>query len=270
MSAMRIAGCTQKTLDRFTFCGSHVHCYKSDKLKKAMLAGDFCRNRNCAPCAMARSRLIRANLIPFVRERTVRFITFTLKHTERPLSTQVTRIWRCFKTLRTRPEWKEHVLGFCAFLEVKRISKAHAWHVHLHVLAEGSWWEQKELSRLWLECTGDSMIVDIQRKGTPEQMANYGAKYASKPINAGDMETELVHAEAIHELNHRRLWLIGGTWKGSLKLLAKGTDPGDWELVCSANTLFAEAARGNEAAACIVQHLLTGASLDEVPQLDTS
>lgn len=270
MKAMRLAGVSDKTLDRFAFCGSHCHVWESAKLQKCMIAGDFCRNRNCAPCAVARARSIQANLVPFIRDRRVRFLTLTLRHTTRPLSTQITRIWRSLKTLRSTPEWQANVRGFCAFLEIKRNPAMHQWHVHLHILCEGQFWEQKEISRLWLEATGDSMIVDIQAKGTPEGMANYAAKYASKPISAGDMETPLVHAEAIVALQHRRLWLIGGIWKGHLKLLAKTEDPGDWQLVCSANALFSAAASGNPQAANIVQNLLNGTPLDEQLEIDTS
>lgn len=191
-----------------------------------------------------------------MRERRVRFLTLTLKHRERPLSTQITRLWRCFKTLRTTQQWKDNVLGFCAFLEVKRNPNRHSWHVHLHILIEGQWWDQKEISRLWLEATGDSLIVDIQSKGTSEQMARYGAKYASKPISPGDMETASVHAEAIIALGRRRLWLIGGIWKGKLKLLTKGEDPGDWQLVDSADALFARAASGDPIALQVIDKLL--------------
>lgn len=223
-----------------------------------MVAGDLCKSRWCVPCATARSKLIQRNLVPFVRERKIRFITFTLKHKDRPLSTQVTRIWRCFKELRTTAEFKQNVLGFVAFLECKRNPQRHTWHVHLHVLAEGSFWDQKEISKLWLEATGDSMIVDIQAKGTSATMAYYGAKYASKPINPGDMESAAIHAEAIFHLARRRLWLIGGIWKGKLKLLAKGEDPGDWKLICSVNSLFERGRAGEAEALSIIQRLLCG------------
>lgn len=268
LEALRIAGKSSKQLARFTDCGSLCHIWESKSLDKRTIRGNFCKSRECAPCAIARSRLIQSNLVPFVQERNVRFLTLTLKHRDRPLSTQITRLWRCFKTLRTTPEFKSNVLGFCAFLEVKRNPKTHLWHVHLHILLEGQWWDQKEISRLWLEATGDSMIVDIQNRGTPQQMAHYGAKYASKPINSGDMETPAVHAEAILGVGRRRLWLIGGAWKGHLKLLARGEDATDWVLIDSANALFARAANGDLEAIAVIESLISPTK--HKPNIDSS
>lgn len=265
---MEVAGCTSKQISRFIDCGSNCHLWHSPSLDRATITGNLCRSRHCKPCATARSRLIQSNLIPFCRNRRLRMLTVTLKHRERPLSTQITRIWRCFKTLRTNEEWKTNVVGFCAFLEVKRNPRSHTWHVHLHILTEGQYWQQKEISRLWLEATGDSMIVDIQSKGTSASMASYGAKYASKPIDAGDMETVAVHAEAIHAIGRRRLWLIGGTWKKHLKLLAHGDDPKDWQFVESANALFARAAAGDGPAREIVSRLV--GDREHLPNSDTS
>lgn len=153
-------------------------------------------------------------------------------------------------------------------MEVKRNPKSGTWHVHFHILIEGSWWDQKEISRLWFESTGDSYIADIQRKGTAEQMASYGAKYASKPINSGDMESAAVHAEAIIALGSRRMWLIGGTWRKHLRLLARGEDPGDWEFVATANSLWDRAADGEEAAISVIAKLVH--ACERSPNIDSS
>jgi len=182
-------------------------------------------------------------------------LTLTLKHREKPLGQQITRIWRCFATMRREGCWKRHVHGFVAFLEVKHSRRTRCWHVHLHVIAEGTYFPHSTLRDDWHAATGDSQIVDIQMKGTAASMAAYGAKYASKPVNAGDMETAEIHAEAIAGIGRRRLWLIGGTWKGKLDLLEKGEDPGDWEYIGPANALFEEFAAGDENAVRIVTEL---------------
>jgi hypothetical protein len=268
MQALELAGATENQLNRFLQCGHNCSLYYSAKLDRMCVRGDFCKNRNCAPCANARSSLIRSNLVPFIKNRNVRFLTLTLKHKNRPLSTQITRAWRCLKNLRSTPEWKHNVLGGCCFMEVKRNPRTHTWHVHFHCLIEGQYWDQKEISRLWFEATGDSYIADIQRKGTAQQMAAYGAKYASKPISAGDMESAVEHAEAIISLGRRRLWLVSGTWRKHLKLLARGEDPKDWEFITTANSLFDRADAGDPLALRMITKLL---NLEEqTPNVDSS
>lgn len=198
-------------------------------------------------------------------------MTLTLKHSQKKLGNQLTRIWRCFKELRTTAEWKQNVQGFCAFLEAKWSPRTRCWHVHLHILIEGQFWDQKEIKSLWHAVTGDSMIVDIQAKGSAASMAYYGAKYASKPLDAGSMESPEQHADAITQFGSRRLWLIGGSWKGELKLLAKGTDPKDWEYVGTANSLFVDGKLGRPEALALIEELLGSTlALPEPPPRDSS
>lgn len=253
--AMEAAALSPKTVRRFDDCGRHSHLYVSPSTGKHSIRGDFCKCRTCAPCAAARSRLISSNLIDFLGDRTTRFLTLTIKHHNAPLPQLLTRIWRSFKLLRTEAGWKENVDGYAAFLEVKWSERSKWWHVHLHVLLEGKWWDAREISRLWHACTGDSFIIDIQAKGTNASRAYYASKYASKPFDPAGIPSFERLTEAVQCLHRRKLWQVGGTWK-SLRLLAKpDATVTDWQHVCSLNQLFNDARSGNPAAIALVNDL---------------
>ncbi|KKM62827.1 hypothetical protein LCGC14_1517790, partial [marine sediment metagenome] len=95
-------------------------------------------------------------------DREVRFITLTLRINWEPLGDQVTRLMRCFARLRRRVLWKSTQFGGVAFLELKRRPHNHTWHPHVHIISEGLWIEKRDLSKAWLEITGDSFIVKVK------------------------------------------------------------------------------------------------------------
>lgn len=254
-SAMEAAELPPATLARFDACGRHCHLYHSPSTGKHQIRGDFCKCRTCSPCAAARARLISSNLIAFLGDRHTRMTTLTIAHKNAPLPSLITRVWKSFKLLRTHAEFQRSMVGWAAFMEVKWSTRSNWWHVHLHILSEGSWWDQRELSALWHTCTGDSYIVDIQAKGTNASRAYYASKYASKPFDAGGIPTPELLADAVRYLHRRKLWQVGGCWK-PLRLLAKPKPTvTDWEHVCSLNALFADARRGVPQATALVEQL---------------
>lgn len=254
--AMEEAGQSAKTLTRYDSCGAHAHLYTSASTGKHSIRGDFCKCRTCIPCGVARARLISSNLIDFLGDRHTRMTTLTIKHNNAPLETLITRVWRSFKLLRNEPEFDVKMRGWAAFLEVKWSTRSNWWHVHLHILSEGSWWDQRELSSTWHKCTGDSFIVDIQAKGTNASRAYYASKYASKPFDAGSIPDFEKLTDAVRNLHRRKLWQVGGTWK-PLRLLAKPKCTiTDWVYACSLNTLFNDAREGNPHAKELVSQLL--------------
>lgn len=253
--AMIDAGWTDKQLARFQDCGSMCSLWRSKSTGDPFIMGNFCKCRTCAPCQAARAALVRGNVAQHIAGRTVRFITLTLKHREWPLRKMIARLKVCFKALRKEEEWKQHVRGFAAFLECKHEPRSNSWHVHYHILAEGSLWMQRDISNLWLQVTGDSMIVDIRAVNDAAGGAYYAAKYATKPYDAGAFKDPMVLAEAVRELARCRLWIIGGTWKGKLRPLATSPLPDDLEFIGTLNTLFDDAERGDESAQALIQEL---------------
>lgn len=251
-------GATEATLRRFIECGQGCQVFFSPSEQRLILSSASCRNRMCVPCAAARRSQIANNLASFCESKHVRLMTLTLAHHNAPLPDLVTRLWASFKALRKREDWKSHVKGFAAFVEIKWSDRSKWWHVHLHVLCEGVWWGQKELANAWHTVTADSMIVDIREVKTDEGI-RYASKYASKPLALADIPSEH-RVAAIQALHHRRLWLVGGDWKSECKLLSTRPLPADLQLVGSLSSIINDAQCGNASAVEILTAILGGAA----------
>jgi hypothetical protein len=114
-----------------------------------------------------------------------------------------------FHYLRRLKMWKEHVTGGASFLEVKRT--AEGWHVHVHVLMEGSYFPKEWLSKLWENVTRDSKIVDI-RQPQNEDAAMYCAKYAAKGWSSETTMKTPILRDLIAGMLGRRTVLAFGSW----------------------------------------------------------
>jgi hypothetical protein len=218
--------------NHFDNCGSACFVQRSPSTDRLRLSANHCHHRFCLACGQTRSRLIARNLVKHIDGRATRFITLTLKHRDEPLKDQVTRAMRCFRNLRSCKLWKESVTGGACFIEIKRSKNGKFWHPHLHILAEGSFIEQRKLSAQWLLVTGDSNIVDIRFVREAGYIANYVAKYASKPLDLSIFGEADWLDEAIMSLHGRRLCTTFGKWRG-VELEEKPEDPKDWETICS-------------------------------------
>jgi len=59
------------------------------------------------------------------------------------------------------------------FYVVQATNKGKGWHLHLHVLFDGFFIDQKALARAWLDITGDSFVVDIRKVTDPGTAVRY-------------------------------------------------------------------------------------------------
>lgn len=76
------------------------------------------------------------------------------------------------------------------------------------------------MSRLWLQLTGDSYVVDVQLVDSAGKAASYLTKYLSKGS---------IQREKLEELGFKRLWSRSAGWPGE-KMQLKQTLVG-WEKV---------------------------------------
>jgi hypothetical protein len=129
---------------------------------------------------------------------------------------------------------------------LKRSSPKHGaqWHPHLHIVTEGTYIEQKALSRAWHEVTGDSSIVDIRRVADSGDVSRYVCKYVTKPADATIFPVPDRLDEFICAIGGRRLCLTFGTWRG-FKLDADPQDVATWVTIGSVETLRNDAAAGD-------------------------
>lgn len=169
-----------------------------------------CRDRLCPLCAAARSRQMADRIAKAVREAdSLRFVTLTFKHTDAPLREQLDRLYDAYRELRRSPEWKRHVYGSVATIEVKRSEDGTAWHPHLHVLTDGVFWDQSDLARVWKRITGDSPIVWISAVPHRKKIIAYVAKYAGKPADMHGWEPGWIR-EYAHAVHRRRMLITAG------------------------------------------------------------
>lgn len=199
--------------DAFANCGSSLFLNSSgDDL---VLTSNHCHDRLCQPCQTARRALLVANVTEAIAQSrlTTRFLTLTLRAREARLLDQLQRITDCFKCLRRRKFWKESIIGGAFFIECKLGANSGAWHVHLHVLVESHFIDQRTLSSEWLAVTGDSYIVDVRAITNPEKRAAYVTKYATKPADASVIRSPDALQEFVTAIKGKRLFQCFGTWK---------------------------------------------------------
>lgn len=249
--AMMSADVPESRLGRFETCGKHAWVMRSkDDPSRYCIVSDHCHDRFCLPCASGRSHTIARNVLSLISTKKVRFITLTLRAKSEPLDLALSRLNAAFSRLRTRKLWARGVTGGVAFLEVKRSENADRWHVHLHILAEGTYIDKTRLSRAWHEITGDSFVVDIRLVKDLDVAARYITKYASKPLDK-TVTSSLDHTiEAIKALKGRRLCSTFGAWQG--EALTARTDTEEWECVAPLLDLLERKAAGDLVATGII------------------
>jgi len=252
--ALRRTHQSPNRLDRFAQCGSACVVEWSKTLQTARLRANFCRDRLCVPCGRARSRQVANALIKESTGRTVRFATFTLRHSRTPLRDQIDRLYRSFSALRRRAWFKSNTAGGVAVLETK-IGIDGLWHVHLHTLLVGQYLDQKTLSEEWHAVTGDSYIVDVRRIDGDHGAIKYVAAYVGKPMDA----TVTQHAEALDEfviaIRGRRVVNTWGCWS-RLDLDPDTSETAtDWLPVASLRQLINDARGGDRFAQAMLLSL---------------
>lgn len=211
-AAMLRCGVSCRRSQHFADCGSSLWLMKDGATLE--LASNHCHDRLCLPCQKQRQSAVVEGIILKMldSDAACRFVTLTLKHSDAPLSVQLERLTASFKSLRKHPEIAPHLTGGAWFIEVKLSKDKSRWHPHLHVIAAGDFIHARDLSRCWLQVTGDSYITDIRAIGSIKDRAMYVTKYATKPLHN---EVTLIPAkldEFVVAIKGKRLYQCFGTW----------------------------------------------------------
>jgi len=244
-TCLMLAGESPHTVQRFAQCGSNAWILRSqDNPDRYRLAAFHCKHRFCLACQRELRRVVAANLLDRLDGRSVRFITLTVRHMKADpsderasLNRTIDHLYASFQKLRRTAGWKAHVTGGVAFLEIK--ATAAGWHPHLHILVQGRYFPQKELSHLWFTVTGDSYVVDI-RDVSSSDAVTYTVKYCTK-INVGLTDYQLI--DLICALRRRRTFTCFGCWtKWHLTTPVKTDEV--WEFLYPLHEVIAAADRG--------------------------
>ncbi|MEE9221818.1 MAG: protein rep [candidate division NC10 bacterium] len=226
-------------------CGSNAWLVQSDSEHRDFsLRSDCCHDRWCPACAKTRASVIRHNIQPLIENKTARFITLTLKHTNEPLTGRIDRLFRCFTKLRKLKLWKHAVDGGAAFTEVKINEQTMRWHPHIHAIAIGRYLPLDRLKSAWLAITGNSHIVDIRIIKDPGKVAAYVTKYVTKPADNNLYRVPEALDEAIVAMRGRRLVATFGSWRAVALLHWEARD--EWRAVLEWPEFMQRIREGNQ------------------------
>lgn len=243
----------------FADCGHASYVLKSDDTPpRYRISGSHCHDRFCVPCANERSCTIAHNVMDFLELKTVRFVTLTLKHQNRPLSDSLDHLYSAWKHLRKSIHWRRRVFGGIAFIEIKHSTITDCWHPHIHALISGRYFPQAMLSDAWNRASGGSSIVDIRAVNGSKHVSRYVTKYASKPLNHTFQHEPYLLEEAIVALKGRRLCMTFGSYR-TIKLTDSMPEDG-WEQISTLDELIQQAATGDEIAIAILVNLNANAA----------
>lgn len=243
--AMLSSGASLFRINRFVDCGADAYvCVDHDDPTHVSVRSLNCHDRFCVPCNVARGRRLAVRLTQLAADRTIRFITLTLAHTPDPLRDRLTYLYRSFRRLRAHPDWRAHVTGGVAFTELKLSHHTNCWHVHLHVLAQGTYFPKAHLSNAWQQATKGSYIVDITKPRRTEHVTDYVVKYVTKPLDFQVFKHPLRGPEVLNALHGTRMCTTFGNWRGYR--LNDVSDPIHWRTVCSLATLRQRASQHDQ------------------------
>lgn len=239
---------------QFKYCGSHAFILQSiENPDVYRIAGSSCHDRFCLPCGNERTKTIAMNVLEQTGNKTLRFLTLTLKSAQQDLDSLLNKLYASFSALRRRTFWRKRVTGGIAFLEVKWIEEKQRWHPHLHVLIEGRYLPLPQLRKLWYEITDDSYIVDIKLVRDRAGASAYVTKYACKPFNNTFINRPDRLDEAVTALMHRKLIVTFGTWRGVC--LSRSPSDEAWQNIGSLEDMLVQAAHGDKEANAILRTL---------------
>lgn len=208
-------GAGESRLKRFARCGRFAWLARrrgSDA--DYVVVASYCRDRWCKPCQLSRALNIARNLKSHLPSRPLRFLTLTLRSDTEPLSVLLDRLIACTRRVRLHRVWKHYVRGGIQFCEVAYNPVLHRWHVHAHIILDGSYFPHARIKRLWYTITQDSQIVDIRLISNPDVAVQYVTRYATKGIDARVTHDRERFVEAISALAGRRLYCTFGDWRG--------------------------------------------------------
>jgi len=221
-----------------------------------------CRDRLCPLCSKRRGLQATAKLAAITQTfNSPRLITLTMRSSPDDLASRVRKLFHDFGRLRLLAGWKDRVIGGVWTLEVTRNNTAGHWHAHLHIIADGGFFPQPVLKKLWHETTGDSFIVDVRAIHDRAEAARYVAAYLAKPM---DLETWsnaqiIEYATALH--GKRLMQPFGTARKVELDEDHEPPEPGTFAELCSAHTLFA-ATRSDYEPALRARDIIARISMD--------
>lgn len=167
---------------RLLECRQNAWFVRSADTGLVRVSANHCRLRWCPLCARSRAGYMTAKIKEwFPDTHRPKLLTLTVKSSQASLSDQIKHIYRSFRELRRSRFWKELVYGGIWFFQITYNKHKKQWHPHIHVLLDSEFIPFEQLKQKWYYYTADSDIVDIRPIFNSNEVANYVARYASRP-----------------------------------------------------------------------------------------
>lgn len=210
-------------------CRKHAYFARDRVSGDVKVMTDSCRERWCPMCAAQKAKYAREATQNYITHLAKpRFLTLTLRHCEDSLKSQIEFLQDSFRRLRTRAYWKKRVTGGIWFLQVHRSENDGCWHPHFHILLDGHYLEQGELSELWDLVSYGSPVLDIRQVHNPESTSHYVARYSARPARFEKMLLD-DRVEMMTALKGKRLCGTFGNAKCVTLTPPKISSGGDWQ-----------------------------------------
>lgn len=190
-------------------CRSRAWFMRDKETGIVHVSSNACRLRWCPLCSGSRTAYITKSIEPWIqKQRFLRFLTLTLRHSNASLSNQIRYLYDSFRKLRNDKQFRKYCKGGIWFFQTKRDSTGEQWHPHIHALIVGKFIPHAWLSVKWVRITKNSNIVDIRAVKLAEKTAEYVARYAARPalLERYNLEERLDIFAAFHRLR------LCGTW----------------------------------------------------------
>lgn len=200
-----------------------------------------CKLRWCPICSRAKTYHIQESCKQWISGKVgVKFLTLTLKHTNSPLSNQISALYQFFRALRKRKDIASYVRGGVWFFQVTFSKRTEQWHPHLHCLLDSDYIPQAYLKQIWKEITHGSEIVDIKSIHNTDKVSSYVARYCARPCNLKDYDEEQC-IEIFNAFHGRRLCGSWGTGSDCKLSNIKSDDIDCWQRVGSYKAVVSQA-----------------------------
>lgn len=203
-----------KTAAKLCNCGRYSAVFTCSKTGEAIISQARCKHRLCPRCNAIRANHVRESIEAIVKTiDSPRMLTLTVQSSDDPLKDQIKHLYDSYRRLRRTKAWKSKVKGGVAVCEITHNRKTGQWHPHVHVVIDGSYWRQADISKAWEIASNGSKIVDIRMIHKRSNAARYVSKYVTKIGETKGLEAMQVAelAEALHGL---RLVQTCGTLHG--------------------------------------------------------
>lgn len=247
-------------IDRLEACRSRSWFARHDETGMVRVFTSTCKLRWCPLCSSARRNWLQTSVGSWLKTfDDPRFLTLTLKHSDKPLEDQIRLLYSHFRNLRRTKYFAENCRGGVWFFQLKKSKTDDLWHPHLHCVLDSEFMSHKLLSGLWERITLGSPVVDIRAVYDADKAADYVARYATSPADLTKLELDST-VEVFDAMHGRRIAGTWGTGRSVRMTPPKADDRDSWKHVGNWSTVT-QTADCHEAAHLILKAWLSNSAL---------